>query len=164
MKIEPTGSAASARWISTLRWYFPLMALANLVWEALHLPLYTVWAEGTAEYLLFVVLHCTGGDLLIALSALMIAVLLVAPPGWPQLGFRRVAAVATVFGVGYTIFSEWLNIVVRKSWQYSDLMPVVPIVDAGLSPLLQWVLIPPSALWLARKLAMTRGTLKEVPA
>lgn len=146
--------AGSAPWLSTLRWYFPIVALANLAWEALHLPLYTVWSDGTAEYLLFVVLHCTGGDVLIALSTLTVALLLAAPSGWPRNGFRSVAVVATVAGVGYTIFSEWLNVVVRRSWQYSDLMPVVPIVDIGLSPLLQWILIPPASLWAARKLTM----------
>ena len=157
MNIEPTSGETSVSWIATFRWYFPLVMLTNLVWETLHLPLYTLWTESTAEYLLFVVVHCTGGDLLIALSALTMALLLVAPAGWPHFGFGRVATVATVFGVGYTIFSEWLNIVVRKSWQYSDLMPVVPIVDAGLSPILQWVLIPPAMLWLARRLAAKQG-------
>lgn len=141
-------------WIIVLRWYFPIVALANLAWETLHLPLYTVWSEATSEYLVFVVLHCTGGDVLIALCALMAALLLVAPATWPRDGFRRVATVATVAGVGYTIFSEWLNLVVRKSWQYSELMPVVPVFDVGLSPLLQWILLPPAALWLARRIPM----------
>lgn len=53
--------------------------------------------------------------------------------------------------VGYTIFSEWLNIVVRKSWQYSELMPVVPFIDTDLSPLLQWIIIPNLGLWWARQ-------------
>ncbi len=159
--IRPRPDPAPGEWVAVLRWYFPLVALANLAWESLHLPLYTVWAEGTAAYLLFVVLHCTGGDLLIALSALALALLLLAPPRWPRDGFGPVAAAATVIGVGYTIFSEWLNLVVRNSWQYSELMPVVPLIDTGLSPLLQWVLVPPASLWLARKLVTRRSRARE---
>jgi hypothetical protein len=63
------------------------------------------------------------------------------------------AALTIGFGVAYTIFSEWLNIVIRKSWAYSDLMPVVPVIDTGLSPLLQWVAVPMLALRFARQAA-----------
>ena len=52
-----------------------------------------------------------------------------------------------MFGVSYTMFSEWLNIVVRKSWAYSELVPMIPGIDAGLSPLAQWVVIPLAGLW-----------------
>ena len=49
----------------------------------------------------------------------------------------------------YTIFSEWLNIVIRKSWAYSDLMPVVPVISIGLSPLVQWIIVPGLAMrWI----------------
>jgi len=51
----------------------------------------------------------------------------------------------------YTIFSEWLNIVVRASWAYSPLMPVVHLINIGLSPLLQWIVIPAAALYAARR-------------
>ena len=56
---------------------------------------------------------------------------------WPARAHRRVAALTIGFGAGYTVFSEWLNTVVRKSWAYSDLMPAVPVIGTGLSPLLQ---------------------------
>jgi hypothetical protein len=75
-----------------LRWYLPLLGVANLAREVLHLALYTVWAEGTWGYLAFIVLHCTVGDLLIGGFALLLAVLLFAPRGWPLKGFGRVVA------------------------------------------------------------------------
>ena len=61
--------------------------------------------------------------------------------------YPRVSSLA--FGVGYTIYSEWLNISVRGSWTYSDLMPVVPVIGTGLAPLLQWFVVPTLALWIA---------------
>ena len=69
---------------------------------------------------------------------------------WPEQGFRRTAGLTIALGVGYTIFSEWLNIVVRAAWQYSELMPVVPVIGTGLSPLLQWLVIPSASLYFAR--------------
>lgn len=55
-----------------------------------------------------------------------------------------------VFGVLYTIFSEWLNVVIRQTWAYAELMPVVPVIGTGLSPLLQWIAIPLAAFRFAR--------------
>jgi hypothetical protein len=62
-----------------------------------------------------------------------------------------VAAAAVALGVGYTVFSEWLNTAVRSGWAYSDLMPVVPILGTGLSPLAQWLVVPLAAFWWASR-------------
>ncbi|MEO6609507.1 MAG: hypothetical protein ABIN69_13670 [Aestuariivirga sp.] len=50
--------------------------------------------------------------------------------------------------MAYTVFSEWYNIAIRKSWSYSDLMPVIPLLGTGVTPLLQWVVVPALAFWL----------------
>ena len=39
----------------------------HLLWEIGHVPLYTIWTEGSWGEIAFAVLHCTGGDLLIAM-------------------------------------------------------------------------------------------------
>jgi hypothetical protein len=126
------------------------MAVANLAWEFAQLPLYTIWKTGSTGEIVFAAVHCTGGDVLIATAAL-VAALLLAGSGWPGApgAYRRVAALAIGFGLAYTVFSEWLNVSVRKSWAYSELMPVVPLLDAGLSPLLQWIVLPLAAFWWA---------------
>ena len=148
---ESLGGSAAA-WLVVLRRYLPFVVLANLAWEALHLPLYSIWDEGSPHELAFAVVHCTGGDALIATAALVLALLLVGS-GWPsdRAAYRRVAALTLAIGIGYALFSEWLNIVVRKAWAYSDLMPVVPGIDAGLSPILQWIVIPLAGFGWARR-------------
>ena len=145
-------------WLRALRVYVPFVAAANLLWETAHLPLYTVWQDGTAAYLAFVVAHCTGGDLLIAFAALGLALLVAGDSAWPLRRFREVAVLTTGLGVAYTIFSEWLNLVIQKNWAYSDLMPVIPVIDVGLSPLLQWIVIPVSGMALAGRAALVRNT------
>jgi hypothetical protein len=81
----------------------------------------------------------------------VLALVLIGKGAWPKRKYQVVAALTIAFGLGYTIFSEWLNIVVRQSWAYSDLMPVIPVIDAGLSPLAQWIVIPLAGFWWARR-------------
>lgn len=141
-----------APWLFTLRRYLGFAAVANLAWETAHVPLYTIWRDGTPSEIVFAVIHCTGGDLLISVASLVLALLLVGNPAWPMRVVGPVAVLTIAFGLSYTVFSEWLNIVVRKSWAYSELMPVIPVLDAGLSPVAQWIVIPLTAFWWARRL------------
>ena len=63
-------------------------------------------------------------------------------------------AATLAIGVGYTVYSEWLNTTVRKAWAYSELMPTLPMLGTGLSPLLQWLIVPIfgfAAMWLRRR-------------
>lgn len=153
---EPASSVRRAHptlWHGALRRYLAPVAIGNLIWEFFQMPLYTIWWTGTWREIVFAAVHCTGGDLLIALSSLTAALLLVGNGNWPEERFRAVAGLTILFGTSYTVFSEWLNIVIRAAWAYSDLMPVIPMfgLEVGLSPLLQWLLIPTAAfLWVAR--------------
>lgn len=139
-------------WLQVMRRYFAIIIPGNLLWEFAQMPLYTIWNNGTWGEIVFAALHCTGGDILIATSTLVLA-LLVAGSGWPRekRAYWRIAALTVVFGVAYTVFSVWLNIVVREAWAYSELMPVIPIINAGLSPILQWVIIPFTAFFWAQR-------------
>ena len=135
-----------------------VVVLLNLGWEFAHMPLYTIWELGTTKEILFAAIHCTGGDALIGLSAIMLAIFLFGGSRWPDEHMRTVLFATVGIGVGYTIFSEWLNIVVREAWAYRDIMPVVPVLDVGLSPLLQWIVIPVLAYAFSLKPVRRRNT------
>jgi hypothetical protein len=49
--------------------------------------------------------------------------------------------------------------VLRPAWAYSQLMPTLKLAscDLGLSPLLQWFVVPPLALSLARRSRISPG-------
>ena len=145
--------SVSANWLGAQRAYLLTIAVGDFVWEAAQLPLYTLWQTGTPGEMLFAVGHCTFGDLLIALAALTLGLVLAGHRDWPLRRFAAVAALMLAFGLGYTVFSEWLNIVVRRSWAYSSLMPVLSLfgLGIGLSPLLQWIVVPTLALYAARR-------------
>lgn len=156
--VATAGTVPANDWLRALRRYMTAVALANLLWEFAHMPLYTLWETGTASEIAFAALHCTGGDVLIALASVMLALFLAGRASWPQSGNRRIVAITVVLGLSYTLFSEWLNIEIRQSWAYRDLMPVIPLVDAGLTPVLQWIIVPLAAFWWAlRPRALAAG-------
>lgn len=139
----------AAAWRLIALRYLPVLAGLNLVWEVLQLPLYTIRREGSTPEIAYAVAHCTLGDVGIGFFALAIA-LTISRSGLPSTwAFGYVAAATAVVAVGYTIYSEWLNTTVRGAWVYSELMPVVPVIGTGLSPLLQWVVTPTLALALS---------------
>jgi hypothetical protein len=138
-------------WLGVLRRYFLFVLPAHLAWETLQLPLYRIWHDGTAGEIAFAVIHCTAGDMLISAACLLAALLATGTGQWPAARFRAVAGLAIALGVSYTVFSEWLNLVVRESWAYSDLMPLVPPLGTGLSPVLQWIAIPLAGFYIVRR-------------
>jgi hypothetical protein len=143
--------ASTGAWLTALRRYLAAIVLGNLAWEVAQLPLYTIWRDGSMRDIAFAVLHCTGGDLLIAGTALLGALLVTGDGRWPRVRFYSVAAVAILGGLAYTVFSEWLNTEVRGSWAYSELMPQLPLIGAGVAPFAQWIIVPLCAFWWASR-------------
>lgn len=131
-----------------LRRYLVVSVVLHFVWEVVQLPLYTIWAEPVARQA-FAVLHCTVGDLMIAALSLLAALSFAGRRDWPWSGSRAVWLLLLPFGAGYTIYSEWLNVSVRGDWAYSPLMPTLPLIGTGLSPFMQWLIIPTAAVRLA---------------
>ena len=133
--------------------YLPCLALLNLAWEVAHVRLYTLWDEAQGGYIAFSVVHCTLGDVLIGGLALLLSLILLREGGVAHWRWGRVTALTVLFAAGYTVFSEWMNITILRSWTYSDRMPTLAIgaVEVGVSPLLQWLFLPPLALYIARR-------------
>jgi hypothetical protein len=145
------GALPTGDWLRALRRYLVAIVFGNLVWEVAQLPLYTIWHEGSTSEIVFAVVHCTGGDVLIAGTALLGALLIAGNGRWPHAGYRMVAVIAILGGLAYTIFSEWLNTEIRGSWAYTEWMPQLPILGAGISPFAQWIVVPLAAFWWTRR-------------
>lgn len=151
----PRAVASSDRAMPWLR-YLIFIALSNVLWELVQFPLYTIWTTGTTDEIVFSLFHCSAGDVLIAALSLAAAVLLVGRARWSPDNHARVAAAAVAFGVAYTVFSEWHNTVILKSWAYSPLMPTLPYLGTGLAPLAQWIFLPLIGFRLAYRHAVPR--------
>lgn len=146
-------AAARRHRLAAVRSYLIVSAAGHIAWETAQLPLYTIWEEGTTRQIAFALLHCTGGDVLIAIAALLAALLLVGSRAWTTGPVTAFGAVVIGTGVAYAILSEWWNVEVVRSWAYADPMPRLPWLGTGVSPLLQWVVVPAAALWWARRAA-----------
>jgi hypothetical protein len=133
--------------------YLPWLGGLNLAWETAQLPLYTLWSEAAAGTIAFSVAHCTAGDIAIGAAALIMVLILAREGALAQWRWRRIAVGTALAGAAYTVFSEWNNTAILGSWAYSELMPMFKVagVDIGLSPLMQWLVLPPLALYLARR-------------
>ena len=143
MSEPPTPLHSAHPWRGFFLRYVGATFALNLIWEIAQLPLYTIWNQGSSAALTFAVLHCTLGDVMISCLALLGSVLCLGNLQWPRERYVAVAAASVAAGLAYTGYSEWLNVYVRKSWAYSGLMPKV--MGVGLSPLLQWLVIPTAA-------------------
>jgi hypothetical protein len=154
------GDAGRPNWLIAIRRYLVAMILGNLVWETAQMPLYTLWQTGTPVSITAAVFHCILGDVAIGTVALVLALALLGAPGWPDEKFHSVFAAVIVGGIGYTIYSEYVNTVVRVSWTYSAWMPTVPVLGTGIAPLAQWAVIPTVAVaWAARRSPASTGVL-----
>ncbi len=144
-----------AAWRFLLALYAPALAVLSLAWELLQLPLYTLWQEAPPRTIAYAVLHCTAGDVLIGACALLAALVATRAGAYGRWHWRRIGVIAVGIGIAYTALSEWQNALLLGNWTYAPEMPVLPLVPIGLAPLLQWTLVPPAALLLARRRAVT---------
>lgn len=137
--------------------YLPWLAVLSLAWEIGHLPLYTLWKQEEPKYIAFAVLHCTVGDVLIGAAAILLALIALREGSLACWRWHRIALLSALFGVAYTILSEWMNVTVLRSWAYASSMPRIDVggFEPGLTPLLQWIVIPPVTLYLAQRNLVT---------
>jgi hypothetical protein len=151
-------------WPHILARFLVLSALFHLIWEVVQLPLYTIWTTEPFRKQAFAVLHCTGGDILIAGLSVGSAWFVLGRHGWTETNLFRLWIATVLMGLAYTIFSEWLNVSVRGNWTYADKMPTLPFLGTGLSPLLQWLVVPTVAVWLTLGRAPWSNSIDETLA
>lgn len=139
-----------------------LFAAFNLAWELMQLPFYTLWNTGTPGEIAYAVLHCTVGDVMIGIAAWGLSRLALAGRRQRPRSGWAILACFIVLTLAYTVFSEWLNVNVTRSWAYSALMPLLPPLGTGLTPLLQWIIVP-TLTWITAG-AGVRSRLAGRPA
>ena len=141
----------SVDWLTVIRRYLIAATAGNVVWETAQAPLYTVWHTGAAREVVQAIVHCTLGDILIATVTLVAALIAIGSPAWPDQRFGQVLTATVIFAAGYTVYSEYVNTVVRHSWSYTSWMPTLPWLGTGVAPLAQWMVVPATALaWAGR--------------
>jgi hypothetical protein len=126
----------------------------QLLWEIAQFPLYTVWHQNDWSYILYGLAHCTLGDLIILLVLYELIAIIQRDRYWYLHSILPSGILFTIAGIGYTIYSEITNVRLKGTWGYTELMPIVPLIEIGGMPFLQWLLIPPVLLLLMRLLPL----------
>lgn len=137
--------------------------LLNFPWEVLQAPLFKGMASAPHSAVIGACLQGTLGDVVIMLLAHASVVAVTRHRRWVLAPSRREVAAFVAVGVMITAVIEWLATRGQwaQTWTYSSAMPVIPGIEIGLSPLLQWVIVPPIALWFVRRQSARHGAVDE---
>ena len=138
-------------WRHALRRYMVASLLGHAIWEVVQLPLFTLWHDEPPRQVVIATLHCLAGDLAIASTVLVAALIFAGQQNWPSRDAGRVAALVLLLGIAYTGWSEYSNAIVKRTWSYTPAMPLVPWLGIGITPLLQWLIVPSLALLAASR-------------
>ncbi len=123
--------------------------LLNLIWEVAQMPLYETGTD-TLSSLAFCALASVADALMVLLLYYLIAYAasnsfwIARVSGW------QAVAIMLTGGAG-AILAE-LRHLSAGSWSYSQLMPLIPILKVGLSPVLQFMILPMLVYYLSFKL------------
>ncbi len=125
--------------------------LLHFVWEFVQAPTYVGMTDMTHWDGIKLCMSATFGDVGFALVAFWAASLTAHSRNWINAPATLATAIFLVVGLGLTVGFEYYYTNISLRWTYSELMPLVPPLGTGLSPLLQWAVIPPAVMWLARR-------------
>ncbi|MEE8624931.1 MAG: hypothetical protein V3T19_06295 [Acidiferrobacterales bacterium] len=133
--------------------------LLNFVWELLQMPLFA----GFADFQYYqTILHCmkaTFGDVVISLVAFAGACLITRSRMWIILMNKSGVVVFLAIGLVITILFELLATGPLNRWEYDELMPMVPVIGVGASPVAQWVILPLLQLWFVKRQIIGGGVI-----
>jgi hypothetical protein len=137
--------------------------LLNFPWEVLQAPLFDGMAAAPHSDVIGACLQATLGDAVIMLLAHASVVVItrrrrwVLAPSWREVaGFVAVGVAITATIESLATRGHW-----AQTWAYSSAMPVIPGIEMGVSPLLQWVVLPPIVLWFARRQSPHAGVVDD---
>jgi len=122
----------------------------NLTWEIAQVRLYTIWAAADGKSVAWALLHCSIGDVVIALGMFAVAGIVLWRADWLASRPWAGGAIVVIGAMAFTVWSEWFNVYRAGNWGYTASMPM--IFGIGLSPLLQWMVLPPAMVGAYRLL------------
>ena len=133
----------------------------NEIWEMAQMSAYVETAGHSWTSTLGLCTRAAVGDVGIILGIYAAGALAAGDLSWGLRGRWNIYATAAVLGLAYAALVEQAALAAGR-WSYSERMPVVPGLGAGLWPLRQMTLLPPLTFLFARQWAgrsVTKGAL-----
>jgi hypothetical protein len=123
--------------------------LLNLIWEIVQLPLYEGFTDYKDHFW-----GCFVASIVDAVTVLLLYFLFAFLNGgfnWiKHLNWQTAALLILVGGAIAVGFEHWAFAL--EQWGYTNRMPVVPVINTGLSPLLQLMILPLMTYLISYKL------------
>lgn len=132
----------------------------NFFWEVLQTYFYAL-RDVPFRTMLYGWIHCTFGDVLLTIISFWLISLASQNRKWFFHLNRLNLGGFVLVGIIFTIISERVNIHVLRSWTYNQSMPLIPFLEVGLTPLLQWLMIPPFIILLVRHHLLSHSAAEE---
>ena len=143
-------NSAMSRFVAHAGLWSALAFVFNLTWEIAHVRLYTIWAAADGMGVAWALFHCTLGDVVIALVMFVLAGMMLGRADWPVSRPWPGGVIVVIGALAFTAWSEWYNVYRAGNWAYTASMPM--IFGIGLSPLMQWLILPPMIVAMHRRL------------
>ena len=128
-----------------LAWFllrlFVIAVSINYVWEIIQAPLYVGMKSFKLAWW-----HCglaALGDGLLALLIYAVGWAVLRKRNWFAHPGARGYAVMLLAGLIISVSIEWLAVSVTNRWAYTARMPLVPLLNVGLAPIAQMLVLPP---------------------
>jgi hypothetical protein len=123
--------------------------VSNEIWEMAQMSAYVQTAGHSWTSTLGLCSRAAVGDVGIILGIYAAGALAAGDLGWGLRGRWNTYATAAVLGLAYAALVEHAALAAGR-WWYTDRMPMVSLLGAGLWPLLQMTLLPPLTFLFAR--------------
>ena len=125
--------------------------LLHFVWEMWQIPFYIEMKEAShAGGVLFCSL-ATAGDAVIAVACFWIISLSKKNRTWIQYLSIKEIGWFILLSIGATIILEKINVEMLGRWEYSSAMPLLPFLNVGMVPIIQWIILSPVILFVTAR-------------
>ena len=130
--------------------FFAIIFGLNFLWEISQMFLYEIHSVGFLNFV-FVHVKASLGDVVIFGVMYLLGLVLFRNKTW----FLEKRFSVFIFAMGSGLFIATLiekYAIATDRWQYNELMPIIPVLNVGLSPILQLIILPPLTIILAQKI------------
>ena len=122
--------------------------LLNFIWEIWQVPLFQSMDNLTHFEATIGCTRAAGGDVVILLVAFWTMALTARSRSWIIHPTTIQVTGFIAVGIVITVVVEAISIHVLNRWQYATAMPTLPIIGTGITPILQWLMIPPIIVFM----------------
>ena len=139
-----------------IAYYLSIGFVLNFIWEISQSGFYEPHFQGVADFIV-VHLRATIGDVVMMLIIFAIPSLFYRK--WNWIAERKISSyiIVALLGLTFAIIVEKYAILTGR-WAYNELMPIISIINVGVTPVLQLTFIAPFSVFLVKKIYFKNNT------